>query len=310
MSGAVVRRVLLALIPVALLSTASLALSGLAPLSLTSTEEPQEEPARTEEVRPPRFPPAAPVAVPDTETGAPERVAQATQQATQEDPDAELARIAEEPLPELVVDKTALTQAMAELNRAAEQAKLAVTALDADAQQRYIQEAINLLAGSGDAAFGPVTPGASAAAYPGVRPLLIEARVVREAAEVQWIAAVQRQLEARSKRLAEIAQAGAGDGTVPPPPPPSLDLNAAVGPTGVLGTRGVRPEEQASELVRQAIRQAAEALRMVPPVQHESVSEAGPVVTNSASDQATQAMEWVVRLLESARKIVQIAVER
>lgn len=308
MNGALARRVLLALIPVALLSTSSLALSGLTPLPQTSTDAPQEEPAQPEEVRPPRFTSAAPGMpgmAPDNEPAQPEQVVQATE----EDTSTVLAQIAEEPLPELVVDRTALNQALAELDRAAEQAKLAVTALDADAQRRYIQETINLLAGSGDAAFRPVTPGASAAAYRGVRPLLIEARVVREAAEVQWIAAVQRQLEARSKRLAEIVQAGAADGTVPAPPPP-LDLNAVVGPTGVLGTRGVRPEDQAAELVTKAIRQAGEALRLVPAAQHESVSEAGPVTTNSASDQATQAMEWVVKLLESARKIVQIAVDR
>ncbi|MDR7454639.1 MAG: hypothetical protein QN137_09215, partial [Armatimonadota bacterium] len=226
---------------------------------------------------------------------------------------AELAPLvleAPEPLPELVVDKTALKAAQAELDLALEHARLAVTALDAASQSRYIQEAINRLAGFNDPAFRATNGSTSAETYRGVRPLLIEARVVREAAEVQWIAAAQAQVEARARRMAQVAQAG-GDVQVPAPAAPvTIDLAQTVGPHGVLGTRGVRVEEQATDLVSRAIRQASEALRTIPqaPAAGGGAAESGP--SASYSDQATSQMEWVVKMLESAKKIVAIALER
>ncbi|MDR7519212.1 MAG: hypothetical protein QN131_02715 [Armatimonadota bacterium] len=299
MHGKLAHRALLALIPVGLLTTASLALSAMnqAPAPIPFIP-PAEQAAEVTEPAPPPAPQARTVKPPVAQA---ERVVQPEQtvaQATEDPAMTEITKIAEEPLPELVVDKTPLTRALVELDRAVEQAKLAVTALDGGSQERYIQETINLLAGFGDASFRPLAPSASAESYKGVRPLLIEARVVREAAEVQWIASVQQQLEARSRKLAEIAQAtGANGGTVAAPAPASapVDLHAAVGPAGVLGTRGVRPEEQATEVVSQALRQAAEALKMV---------------NGAATDQAAAAMEAVVRRLEVARKIVQIAIDR
>lgn len=308
MSNALIRRIVLAAIPVLLLSTASLAITGLTQqpqfaVSTTAEEEAaQPEEATTTTATAPTDAAGAMPAKTLVAQNAPGT--QTTEQAVQT---TEQAEQAEEPLPELVVDKTPLTQAMAELDRAIAQSKLSVTALDAGTQQRYIQEAINLLAGSGDAAFRRVTE--AAAEYRGVRPLLIEARVKREAAEVQWLVAVQRQMEARGRRLAEVAQAGQADGTVPAPPPAVVDLSATVGPTGVLGTRGVRPEEQAADLVARALKQASEALKTASTRRQTSIQD-GDADLNHASDQAAQAMEWVVKMLESARKIVQIAIER
>lgn len=295
------KRVLLALIPVALLATASLALSGVTQqfMPVASPIEDEAAPALT-----PRIPAVSyaqktvvaqtPTPSSDTDT---EQVAQA------EDP------LREEPLPELVVDKTPLNQASADLLRAIEQAKLAVTALDGDSQARYIQETLNYLVGSNDSMFRLVAQSRAADEYKGIRALLVEARVVREAAEVQWIAAVQRQLEARTKRLAEIAQAGAAGNTVPQPAT-SNEIAAMVGPTGVLGTRGVRPEEQAHELVSRAIKQATEALRFTSATPMASVADGDASSVRHASDDATQTMESVVRILQSVQKIIQIAVDR
>jgi hypothetical protein len=303
MSAKMLHRIGLALIPVALLTSVSLAFSVMSRPAAEVTSTPPAEESVVPVVTP--LPPTTPAE--DTSkrpvTGPapePDAIAQ-----TDEQQHVVIQEIAEEPLPELVIDKTALHKAMADLDRAMEQAKLAVTALDADAQARYVQETINVLGGYADPAFR-ATAAASSEMYPGVRPLLIEARVVREAVEVQWIAAVQRQLEARAKKLAEIAQAG-GTITVPMPPA-SIDLSATVGPAGVLGTRGVRPEEQALEIVSRTIRQSADALRAIP--------QAGATVnvemdgTSRASDQATSVMEYVVRQLETARKIIQIAIDR
>ncbi len=273
------KRVLLALIPVAFLATASLALSGMnaQPFPTASPfidDEPTASPPRTPALTTGKTVVAqSPTQSSDTDT---EQVAQA------DDP------LREEPLPEFVVDKTQLNQAMADLFRAIEQAKLAVTALDADSQNRYIQETINYLAGASQPGFRLVAQSGPADGYKGVAPLLVEARVVREATEVQWIAAVQRQLEASKKKLAEIAQADSTTSAVPQPAT-SNEIASTVGPTGVLGTRGVRVEEQAHELVNRALRQAMGA---------------------RASDDPTQTMEAVVRILETAQKIVKIAVER
>lgn len=307
MFGAITKRTLLALIPIAVLTTAGLALTGLTQFPAQMISNPtDDEAAQTAPTTPP---PAQPAATAPTKTLVaqsdstvqPEQVAQAAQQ--EED---------NEPLPALVVDKTALTQAMADLDRATAQAKLAVTALDGTAQQRYIQEAINLLAGVTDPNFRMVAQAGSQEGYKGVRPLLIEARVIREAAEVQWVAAVQRQLEARARRQAELAaQAGSGGGTALQPAPASVsaEIAAIVGPTGVMGTRGVRPEEQALDLVTRAIKQAAEALRMASNRPQGSLQD-GTIDLNHASDEATQAMEAVLRILDSAKKIIQIAADR
>jgi hypothetical protein len=208
----------------------------------------------------------------------------------------EIQQIAEEPMPELVVDKTPLTQATAELGRAIEQVKLAQTALEGQSQARHLQEAVNLLGGFKDPAFSATPLTTNAEGYKGVSPLLVEARVVREAAEVQWIAAVQQRLEARSKRLAEIAQAGnTAGGAVPQPqqPQPTLDLAQTVGQAGVLGTRGVRPEEQANDMIRRAIRQAQAIAREA-----------------ASTGQVTDGPDSILRTLEAAMKIVQIAAGR
>jgi hypothetical protein len=310
MRGPWFQRIALTLIPVGLLTTASLAWSV---LNTATVPAPADEAAVTPQPAPePAAPAQAPartlVAQPQSQPQAPQPETGVAQ--TEEQPAQPFELEAAEPLPELVVDKTALRAAQAELDRALEQARLAVTALDAAAQSRYIQEAINRLAGFNDPAFRATNGAASAETYRGVRPLLIEARVVREAAEVQWIAAVQAQVEARARRLAQVAQSG-GDVQVPAPAAPvTVDLAQTVGPHGVLGTRGVRVEEQATDLVSRAIRQASEALRTIPqaPAPGGGAAESGPPA--SYSDQATSQMEWVVKMLESAKKIVAIALER
>ncbi len=306
MNGTLTTRILLALIPVALLSTASLALGGLTPPPLQVAQAPAGEEAQY--TPPPVTPPStAPSSTTGTQTQPPANPEQAPSIGTTTE-QTQPAELAEEPLPELVVDRAPLIQAMAELDRATEQAKLAVTALDPASQQRYIQETINLLAGATDATFRLLAAGANADSYQGVRPLLIQARVTREAAEVQWIAAVQQQMEAHAKRMAEIAQAGSSTVALPAMPAASTDLAATVGPTGVLGTRGVRVEEQATELISRAIRQATGALRLVP-VRSPSAVPEGDALSQS-TDQASQMMESVVRILETAKKIVQIAIDR
>ncbi|MBM3470330.1 MAG: hypothetical protein FJX73_06015 [Armatimonadetes bacterium] len=302
MFGAIVKRTLLALIPIAILTTAGLALTGVTQLPVKFVSTPTEE----EAVAPPATDPAAvpqkTLVAQNQPSAQPDQIAQASEQ----------AEAVEEPLPVLVVDKTALASALTEIDRAAAQAKLAVTALDADAQQRYIQETINLLAGSADPLFQRLAQAGNGDVYKGVRPLLIEARVIREAAEVQWIAAVQRQIEASARKHAElVAQAGTGTGVTPQPAPASAtaEIAAVVGPTGVLGTRGMRPEEQAADLVSRAIRQAAEALRAIANRPQGSFQD-GTVDIHHASDQASQTMEAVLRMLDSARKIIQIAADR
>jgi hypothetical protein len=294
-----VKRVLLALIPVAILATASLALTGITPQPLfVASRIDSDDATIAAEAAPPSAP--SPVTVHKAVLAQPTNLPDGEQIAqTQE---------AEEPLPELVVDKTPLNDAMAALLKAIEQSKLAATALDAGAQARYIQETLNLLAGAGNANFSLVAQSDAADSYKGVQPLLVQARVVREAAEVQWIAAVQRQMEAQAKKLADLAQAGSSDGTVPPPAT-SNEIVAMVGPTGVLGTRGVRPEEQAHELVTRAIRQAAEALRFASATSQPSAQDGGTSAQH-VSDDATQMIEAVTRILETAQKILKIAAER
>ena len=306
------KRVLLALIPVALLATASLAFTHVidAPYfttTLTSSEDATRTPSTADA---PRVP--SPVAV-ESKTitaQAPTQQPAPTDQATQPAVVAEETEQVE-PLPELVVDKTPLTSALIDLDKAIQQAKLSVTAVDAASQSRYIQETLNLVAGREEPNFRLTAQyDPNGTTYRGVSPLLVEARVKREAAEVQWIAAVQAQLEARSKKLAELAQAGHGNGTVPQPQAPVLDLSAAVGPTGVLGTRGIRPEEQANDLISRAIKQAIEAMRFSGAVRPSGSVSDGDVQHAYASDDATRVMESLVRTLETAKKIVQIAIDR
>lgn len=300
MFGAIIKRTLLALIPIAILTTAGLALTGVTQLPVKYVGSPSEEEAVVPSVTDPAAVPQGTLVAQGQPSAQPDQTAQAPEQ------------VEDEPLPVLVVDKSALASALAEIDRAAAQAKLAVTALDADAQQRYVQETLNLLAGSSDPGFQLTAQAGNGNGYRGVRPLLIEARVTREAAEVQWIAAVQRQIEARARKQAELAaQAGSGTGVAPQPAPASAgaEITAMVGPTGVLGTRGVRPEEQATELVSRAIRQATEALRMIANRPAGSFQD-GTMDANHASDQASQTMDAVLRMLDSARKIVQIAADR
>lgn len=302
MFGAIAKRTLLALIPIAILTTAGLALTGVTQLPVKFVGTPSEEEAVVPPATDPAAVPQRTLVAQNQPSAQPDQTAQASEQ----------AEAVEEPLPVLVVDKAALASALAEIDRAAAQAKLAVTSLDADAQQRYIQETINLLAGSADPLFQRLAQAGNGDVYKGVRPLLIEARVIREAAEVQWIAAVQRQIEASARKHAElVAQAGTGTGVTPQPVPASAgaEIAAVVGPTGVLGTRGMRPEEQAAELVSRAIRQASGALGTIVNRRQGYIQEGG-VDPNHASEQASDTMDAVLRMLDSARKIIQIAADR
>ncbi len=292
------KRVLLALIPVALLATASLALTGLGEPFLTA-QAPSEEAVKSAQTAPP------PATTTTEQVTTKPQAPQPEKKAVQDEQVAQATEEPEEPLPTLVVDKSALNQAMADLETAIKQAKLAVTALDADSQGRYVQETVNYLAGSADSNFRLLA--GTADGYKGVRQLLIQARVDREAAETQWIAAVQRQVEAKAKRVAELAQAG--NGSAAQPPAPATDLSASLGPNGVLGTRGMRPEEQANDLVSRAIKHATEALRKASMRQQPSISD-GDVASNHASDEVAQVMESIVTTLENAKKIIQIAIDR
>jgi len=278
------KRVLLALIPVALLASASLALPDLTPEPIEIATSPNDEAMQVAAA------PAATAAVKTKTYVAQSKTSVQTRQVAQESTE----QAQEQPLPEFVVDTTPLIQALADLDNAIEQAKLAVTALDPDAQQRYIQETVNLLGGSNDANFRLVGHSGSAEAYKGAAPLLVQALVNRQAAEVQWIAAVERQ-----QRQVELAQAGSSGA---PPAAPSSTLVASV-----LGTGGMRPEEQANQLVTRALKAALEALRMAST--QESVRDEIAVI-NHVSDEAAAEMERIVRILESARKIVQIAISR
>ena len=306
------KRVLLALIPVALLATASLAfthvIDGPYVTPTITTSEDATRPSSTAAA--PRVPSSVAVESKTITAQAPTQQPAPTDQATQPAVVAEETEQVE-PLPELVVDKTPLTSALIDLDKAIQQAKLSVTALDAASQRRYVQETLNLVAGREEPNFRLTAQSdPNGTTYRGVSPLLVEARVKREAAEVQWIAAVQAQLEARSKKLAELAQAGQANGTVPQPQAPVLDLSAAIGPSGVLGTRGMRPEEQANDLISRAIKQAIEAMRFSGAVRPSGTVSDGDVQNAYASDDATRVMESLVRTLETAKKIVQIAIDR
>ena len=267
------QRVFLALIPVMLLTTASLALPGLTPEPLKiftpASASVAQAPATS----------TAPVIAPSATTPFKGKVLAQSSEVAQETPVAA-------PLPQLVVDKTQLVEAMSFLVRATEQAKLSLTALDAQAQRLYIQETINLIAGEGDAHFRLVTT--SAGTYPGTVALLSQALQAREQSEATYLAEIQR-------LSGEVAGAG-GAATNPNVIP-------------ILGTRGLRPEEQTSQLIERALIQAVQALAVA-----KATPEAGgrgeEVAAKFASDEATAIMESVVRMLESALKIVQIAIDR
>lgn len=304
------KRVLLALIPVALLATASLAFTNVIedPYFTTTITSSEDTTPPSSTAAAPQVPSSVAVESKTTTAQAPTQQPAPSDQATQ--PAVVTEETVAEPLPELVVDKTPLTSALIDLDKAIQQAKLSVTAVDAASQIRHIQESLNLIAGREEPNFRLTAQSDPNTTYRGVSPLLVEARVKREAAEVQWIAAVQSQLEAHSKKLAELAQAGQTDGTVPQPQAPVLDLSATVGPTGVLGTRGMRPEEQANDLINRALKQAIEAMRFSSAVRPSGSVSDGDVQQAYASDDATRVMESVVRTLETAKKIIQIAIDR
>lgn len=275
------KRLVLALIPVALMATASLALPDMTP------EPSIQETAAIQVAQAPHTAttPGNPQVVAQNQSPDQTEVAQVSEQ------------VAQEPLPQLVVDRSPLLQALGVLLRATEQAKLAVTELDAGAQQRYIQEAINLLAGSDDPNFRLVAAPGTASVYTGASSLIAQALVIREAAEVQYLVALQRHLG--QQQTATIAQVAPG----------SAPAGANTLAVSTLGTKGLRPEEQANQLLARAIQQAVEALRMASE-QPEVTSREDVALVNHASDQAAQLMESIVRMLESAMKIVQIAIDR
>lgn len=280
------KRVLLALIPVVLMTTASLALPGLTPEPLkiwTSASAPvAQAPAA------PSTSTIAPVIAPSAKSPFNGKIL--AQSAAQQSQSSEVAQeapaAAPAPLPQLVVDKTQLVEAMSFLVRATEQAKLSVTALDAEAQRLYIQETINLIAGEGDAHFRLVTT--SAGTYPGTVALLSQALQAREQSEATYLAEIQ-------KLSGEVAGAG------------GAPTNPTVIP--MLGTRGLRPEEQTSQLIERALIQAVQALA-VAQAKPQAAIHGEEVASKFASEEATAIMEGVVRQLESALKIVQIAIDR
>ncbi|MGH2404261.1 MAG: hypothetical protein ACRDGN_07320 [bacterium] len=301
------KRVLLALIPVALLATASLAITGVYDDPwIVAQSSTYQAPVTTDATQP--APVVPPPAVTDQQPAAPAQAPEPDTATVQQDEQiVQATEEQDEPLPTLVVDKTPLTQAMADLDEALNQAKLAVTALDSDSQGRYIQQTVNYLAGAADPNFRLMA--GTADNYKGVGELLVQARVTREAAEVQWIAAVQAQVEAKAKRLAELAQAGDTSAVQQPAP---IDVTSWLGPNGVLGTRNMRPEEQANELVARAIKHATEARHAAANrPQQGSIGDGDFGSTNfQASGDATQMMESIVRQLEAAKKIIQIAIDR
>ena len=276
------KRLLLALIPVALLASVSFAYPVLNP-------EPSSEPAPALVAGPggtaTNSSPTAPAVV--AQAPATQTVAQ--QPATPPAQPAPAPAVTDESVPPLVVDKSQLVEAAALLERAIQQAKVAADATGVQAQQAAIQQTISLLAGS--ASVNSQT-GQAMTTSAGVVPLLSQALTAREAAEQQWLVALEQ-------RDSQIYVAGPG-GTIPPAATSNIKL----------GTQGLRPEEQASLLVSRAILQATNALRVaVMPAEAESVEDRGTAMTG-VSDEASDMMLWVARQLESALKIVQIAINR
>jgi len=275
------KRLLLALIPVALLASVSFAYPVLNPEPYSSpTPALVAGPGGTATNSSPTAP-AVVAQAPATQTVA--------QQPTPPAQPAPAPAVTDESVPPLVVDKSQLVEAAALLERAIQQAKVAVDAADVQAQQAAIQQTISLLAGS--ASVNSQT-GQAMTTSAGVVPLLSQALTAREAAEQQWLVALEQ-------RDSQLYVAGPG-GTLPPAPTASIKL----------GTQGLRPEEQASLLVNRAILQATNALRVaVAPAEAESAEDRGTAMTG-VSGEASDVMLWVVRQLEAALKIVQIAINR
>jgi hypothetical protein len=289
------KQLLLAVLPIVLLATAAAALPD-RDGSAEATVSPLIAPARqsggqdattttSTTVTQSQTPPA-PVTQPVTQ---PE-----TQPATQQPaaPPAPAPATTEEPtVPPLVVDKTQLVEANALLEQAITQANLAVSATTTAAQQEHIQQAINILAGSSSVYFkaAGAEPMASSS---GVGPLLSQALSARQSAEEQWVAALYQ-------RDAQFFVAGPGAASQP-----SVSLP--------LGTAGMRPEEQASQIVDKAILQAVNALRLtVLPVEREGGEEQGSAATVvTVSTEAADLMQYVARQLQAAQQVVQIAINR
>jgi len=287
------KRLLLALIPVALLTTSTLAYPDFTtqPAAIAVSSGPGDIVAvtATSPATPAAAVPVLAQAAPTYPTTPAQPVVQ--QPAPQTPAQAPSApEMVQEPLP-LVVDTSALTEALSVLTRATAEAQLAITALDAESQQMHIQSAINLLAGSAAVQFKP-TAAIAEGTLPGVGTLLHQALVAREDAEARWIAALD-------ERDAQFYVAGPG-GTLPP-----------VTVTAKIGTTGLRPEEQAGLLVDRAILQAVQALQLAStPSAQRAIMHEDAFSGNSASDEAGQLLESVIKLLDSATKIVQIAINR
>ena len=278
------KRLLLALIPVALLASVSFAYPVLNPEPYSSpTPALVAGPGGTATNSSPTAP-AVVAQAPTSQSTTSQPIAQQPAAPAQPAP-----AVTEESVPPLVVDKSQLVEAAALLERAIQQAKVAADATDVQTQQAAIQQTISLLAGSASVSS---QTGQATTTTAGVVPLLSQALTVREAAEQQWLAALEQ-------RDSQIYIAGPG-GTLPP----------AVTANVKLGTQGLRPEEQASLLVSRAILQATNALRVaVMPAEAENAEDRGTAMTG-VSDEASDMMLWVARQLEAALKIVQIAINR
>ena len=275
------KRLLLALIPVALLASVSFAYPVLNP-------EPYAESAPALVAGPGGTATTSSSTAPAVVAQAPATQTVAQQPAAPAQP-APAPAVTDESVPPLVVDKSQLVEAAAILERAIQQAKVAADTTDVQAQQAAIQQTISLLAGSASVSS---QTGQATTTSAGVVPLLSQALTTREASEQQWLVALEQ-------RDSQIYVAGPG-GTIPPAATSNIKL----------GTQGLRPEEQASLLVSRAILQATNAMRVaVMPAEAESVEDRGTAMTG-VSDEASDMMLWVARQLESALKIVQIAINR
>jgi len=197
------KKLLLALIPVALLASVSFAYPGLTTQSSSAMPIASTGPNST--TSNPVLLAQAPYTPPATTTQPQPQPASQQPAAPPAPVPAPAPEVVEEPIP-LIVDKTQLVEAAALLERAILQAKLAADAVNAPAQQAFIQETINLLAGSANVHFKPT--GQATATYAGVVPLLSQALVTREAAEEKWLLALEQ-------RDSQIYVAGPG-GTIPP----------------------------------------------------------------------------------------------
>ncbi len=279
------KRLLYALIPVALLASVSFAYPALNPeLTQQATPALLAGPGGTAINSSPTAP--AVVAQAPATISQPQTVAQQPAPPVQPAP---VPAVTEESIPPLVVDKTHLMQAASILEQAIQQANLAADAADAQTQQAAIQQTITLLAGSSSVSS---QTGEAMTTSAGVAALLSQALTAREAAEQQWLAALEQ-------RDSQRYVAGPG-GTIPP----AATANIA------LGTAGLRPEEQATLLVNRAVLQATDALRLIAmPAVGENLGERERVASGGTSAAADQMLR-VARQLEAALKIVQIAINR